>query len=70
MSLAIFLVILQILLPEHLQTHKHSCNEQTFKVMHKHLYVVNFDNKAQTTRMKKFQIPDLKFFKTCICEED
>ena len=46
--------------------HKHSCNTKTLKVMHKHLYVINFNNKPQTTRTKQVQITDLEFSKTCI----
>ena len=52
MSPATFLVTLYTLLLEHLHSHKHIYNTQTYKTMNEHNHMVNFDNKIQRTRMK------------------
>ena len=70
MSLATFLVTLCILLQEHLHPHKHTSITQKHKIMNEHIYIGNFDNKIQRTRIKQGQIPDLKFCKTYACQED
>ena len=78
MSLATFLVTLCISFLEHLHPHKYIYiyiyiyNAQTFMIMskHKHIYMVNFDKKIQRRRMKQGQIPDLKFCKTYVCQEN
>ena len=70
MSLATFLVTLCILLQEHSYPHKHTSITHKYKIMNGHIYMVNFDNKIQRTRIKQGQIPDLKFCKTYVCQED
>ena len=70
MSPATFLVTLYISLMEHLHPHKHIYNIQTYKIMNEHIHMVNFDNKMQRTRIKQSEIPDLKFCKTYVCQED
>ena len=70
MSQAIFLVTPCISLLEHLHPHKHIYNAQTYKIRNKHIYMVNFDNKIQRTRMKQGQILDLKFCYTYVFQED
>ena len=70
MSSAIFLVSLYISLLEHLHPHKHIYNAQTYKITNEIIYMVNFDNKIQRTRMKQGQILDLKFCETYVFQED
>ena len=51
---------------------EHIYNAQTNKITNKdkHNFMVNVDNKIQRTRMKQDQIPDPKFCKTYVCQED
>ena len=70
MSSAIFLVSLYISLLEHLHPQKHICNAQTYKITNEIIYMVNFDNKIQRTRMKQGQILNLKFCETYVFQED
>ena len=70
MSLATFLVTLCILLQELLHPHKHTYITHKHNIKNEHIYIVNFDNKIQRTRIKQGQIPDLKFCKTYVCQEE
>ena len=68
MSLATFLVTLCILLQELLHPHRHTYITHKHNIKNEHIYIVNFDNKIQRTRIKQGQIPDLKFCKTYVCQ--
>ena len=68
MSLATFLVTLCILLQELLHPHKHTSITHKHNIKIEYIYIVNFDNKIERTRIKQGQIPDLKFCKTYVCQ--